>query len=381
MANKLDGLIPILYAALQVVSRELVGLIPASTPNLEASSAAKGQQVRIPVTPKSGNQDLIPGPTPPVGSGIEFSYLDLIIDHSRICEPIIWTGEEYTAVGGQYPQLQMNVFQQAMRGLVKEIEQSLAVEGVMGAVGSGNIYGTAGTTPFSGSMSDLAQVLKILKDQGTPETDLQAVLNTAAAANMRSLVNLTNVDNAGDTNLLRRGILSNLYGFAIRESASYTAIVPGAGSGYLINGAQTTGAKELTVDTGSGAINKGAIITIGSDTTNRYVVAENVASGGTVIKIAGGLKANVADNAARNIGAAYNPNLMFSRDALVLATRTPPLPDGGDDAKDHVTISDPISGLSFDVALYGGFYQNLVTIGINWGCKSVNSDHSVVLLG
>lgn len=380
MANRLDGLIPLLYAALQVVSRELVGLIPASTPNLEASHAAKGQQVRVPITPKSGNQDLVPGSVP-IGSGIEFAFLDLIINKSRICEPIVWTGEEYTAVGGQFPQLQMNVFQQAMRGLVKEIEQDLAVEGVMGAVSAGNIYGTAGTTPLSGSLGDLAQVLKILKDQGTPETDLQAVLNTAAAANMRSLVNLTNVDNSGDTNLLRRGILSNLYGFAIRESAAYTAIVPGAGAGYLINGAQTAGATELTVDTGSGAINKGTIITIGSDTANRYVVAEDVAGGGTVIKIAGGLKANVADNGAINIGAAYNPNLMFSRDALVLATRTPPLPEGGDGAKDHVTISDPVSGLSFDVALYGEFYQNVVTIGINWGCKAVNPDHSVVLLG
>jgi hypothetical protein len=380
MANKLDGLIPILYAALQVVSRELTGLIPASTPNLEAASLAIGQQVRIPITPKSGNINLVPGPVP-TGSGIQFSFLDLMITKSRICEPIIWTGEEYTAVGGQYPQLQMNVFQQAMRGLVKEVEQDLAVEGVMGAVSSGNVYGTAGTTPFNGGLGDLAQVLKILKDQGTPETDLQAVLNTAAAASMRSLVNLTNVDNSGDANLLRRGILSNLYGFAIRESAAYTPIIPGSGAGYLINGAQTAGATELTVDTGSGAINKGAIITIGSDTANRYVVAEDVASGGTVIKIAGGLKANVADNAAVNIGPVYNPNLMFSRDALVLATRTPPVPEGGDGAKDHVTISDPISGLSFDVALYGEFYQNTVTIGINWGCKSVNPDHSVVLLG
>jgi hypothetical protein len=381
MANKLDGLIPILYAALQVVSREIVGLIPASMPNMEASGAAYGQQIRIPITPKRGNRDLVPGPTPPAGSGIEFSYLDLIIDHSRISDPITWTGEEYTAVRGQYPQLQMNTYQQAMREFVKEIEQSLAVEGVMGAVGAGNIYGTAGTTPFSGSLSDLAQVLKILKDRGAPTGDLQAVLNTSAAANMRSLVNLTNVDNAGDSNLLRRGVLSNLYGFAIRESAAYTAIDPGSGAGYLINGAQTEGSKELTVDTGSGIINKGAIITIGTDTDNRYVVTEDVASGGTVIKIAGGLRADVADNAAINIGAAYNPNLMFSRDALVLATRTPPLPDGGDGADDHVTISDPISGLSFDVALYGGFYQNTVTLALNWGCKAVNPDHSVVLLG
>jgi len=51
MANTLTNLIPDIYAALDVVSRELVGFIPSVTMDAQANRVAVGQNLRIPIVP------------------------------------------------------------------------------------------------------------------------------------------------------------------------------------------------------------------------------------------------------------------------------------------------------------------------------------------
>jgi hypothetical protein len=271
-------------------------------------------------------------------------------------------------------------YAQAMRAVANRVEAALCLEAVMGAIGAGNTHGTAGTMPFNGSLADMAELAKILDDIGAPAGDRQFVGNTRVIAAMRSLTNLTNVDAAGTPETLRRGIIGSIFDIAVRSSGGYRMIDPGAGTGYLLNGQAVEGATELIVDTGSGAINKGAIITIAGD-TNKYVVTENVASGGTLIKIAGGLRQDAADNAAITVGPAYLPSVAFSRDAILLASRLPAMPAGGDQAQDVTVITDPVSGISFQAAMYGGYRQNRVEIGLAFGVKSINSKHSVALIG
>ena len=67
MANTLTGLIPSMYNALDVVSRELTGMIPAVTLDATYTRAAVGQQVVSPVTPAAAATDITPNVTPPNG--------------------------------------------------------------------------------------------------------------------------------------------------------------------------------------------------------------------------------------------------------------------------------------------------------------------------
>src|SRR5687768_8190156 len=64
-ANTLTRLIPDLYAAMDVVSRELVGMIPSVTRNVSAERAAVGQSVVYPITPTLGTFDVTPAMTVP----------------------------------------------------------------------------------------------------------------------------------------------------------------------------------------------------------------------------------------------------------------------------------------------------------------------------
>ena len=81
------------------------------------------------------------------------------------------------------------------------------------------------------------------------------------------------------------------------------------------------------------------------------------------------------------IGNSYTGNFGFSRNAMVLATRAPALPDGGDSADDRTTITDPISGLSFEVSMYRQYRQTKLEIAAVWGVGVPNGAHLATLLG
>ena len=65
MANTLTNLIPTLYEALDVVSREMIGFIPAVTRNSSAERAALNESILVPLTTPQGAADNTPGVTAP----------------------------------------------------------------------------------------------------------------------------------------------------------------------------------------------------------------------------------------------------------------------------------------------------------------------------
>jgi len=375
--NSLSRLIPVLFHSVQVISRELIGMIPACRTDLGDEQVAKGQTLRVPRTPVKGNRDIVFG-TPPVATGDDFGDIELVMSKFRIGDPILWNGEEELGVGNKKRILFQDQVTQRMRSLANEMEEDVCHEAATGA--EGGVYGVAGTTPFATSdMKDLAQLVKMHNDIGSPQVGRQLVINTTSAANLRNHGVLFKVNESGTPELLRQGIIGQLYGFNIRESGGFRTFTP-TGSGYLINGTHEIGADKIMVDTGTSPIPKGSVITIAGDLT-KYIVTEDFAGTAGYIKIAPNLKAVPADNAAITVCGAFLPNVAFTSDAVLLAARTPQMPEGGDEADDVTNITDPVSGLTFQVASYGGYRQRRIEIAAAWGMKTVNPQHSVLLLG
>ena len=261
------------------------------------------------------------------------------------------------------------------------VETDLALEAVVGA---SRAFGTAGTSPFgtAGDLSDFAGVAKILDDNGCPTSDRQLVLNSAAMGNLRGKQSvLFKVNEAGTNDMLRDGMTDRVQNFALRYSAGFAGHTKGTGTGYVTNltGGLNTGATGVALDTGSGTILAGDVLTFAND-ANKYVVGSALAAGSLALNNPG-LLSSLADGVAATVGNSFSPNAAFARSAMILASRAPALPDGGDSADDAMMITDPISGLTFEVRVYRQYRQIKYEVCMAWGVKAVKSEHIALLLG
>jgi hypothetical protein len=381
MANTLTALIPSLYEALDVVSRELVGAIPAASLDASVSRAAVGQLVTSFVTPTATATDITPGVTPPNDGDQTIGNIQLSITKARRV-PFRWNGEETLGLnnnGSGAANIRNGQMAQAIRTLVNEMEIDVVTAA---RIGASRAYGTAGTTPFASTLGDPAQLRKILDDNGTPMNDRALIIDTSAGASIRTLAQLTKANEAGTALTLRSGELLDLHGFSIHESAGVGVNTKGTGTSYTSNTAgYAVGATNITLITGSGTVLAGDIVTFAGD-TNKYVVAVGTAAPGVISLAAPGLRVALAASAvAMTVGASYTGNIAFSRGSLVLATRAPALPDGGDLAVDRVLVTDPRSGISFEVAMYAQYRQMQYEVSACWGVKNIKANHSAILLG
>lgn len=385
MANTITNLVPDLYAALDVVSRELTGFIPAVSRNSSLERAALNETVRVPVTPSASTASSSPGVTAPDTGNQTISNVSISISKSKHV-PVRWNGEETKGLlnAGMYASIFQGQIAQAMRALVNEMEADLWVEAYKHA---SRAYGTAAQTPFgtAGNLTDAAGVRRILDDNGSPQGDLQLVLGAAAIANLRGVQNtLFKVNEAGTEELLRNGIIGRLQGFDLRNSSAIGAVTKGTGSGYLVDQVANyaIGDTLLHVDTGTGTILAGDWVTFTGD-SNKYVVVSGFAGDGDgdITIGAPGLRQSLANDVAMTIGGTSTENVAFSRSAIYLVQRMPAMPEGGDAAVDSVIVADPQSGLAFEVALYKQYLQNHYQVRCAWGVGAVKQNHIANLLG
>lgn len=383
-ANTLTGLIPDVYEAMDVVSRELTGLIPAVTMNASAERAAVGEDITTNVEPAANIGDITPAMTIPDPTGQTSGAAAVTITKSRAAE-FGFNGDEQKGLnnGIGYMSVRAGKIAQAIRTVVNEVETDLA------ALQStfSRAYGTAGTTPFStaNDYTDGSQVLAILKDNGAPGSDNQLVFDTAAGANF--IGKQSAVNSAGTDSMLRQGVLLDLAGMPLRESAMINqAVAVGAAAGYVTDtpaaATEPVGTTEIHVDTGTGALLAGDSVTFAGD-TNKYMVETGFAGDGDsdLVIAAPGLQQTLADGVAMTVVAAATRNMCFNRSAIHLAARAPARPEEGDQASDVQIITDPRSGLSLEFSVYPGYRKVRYEVALAWGVANIKPEHTAILLG
>ena len=373
MSNTLTNLIPTVQTALDVVSRELVGFIPSVTRDPTADRVAKNQTLYSWQTPAATLSDITPSNATPSAGDKAQATKSVVIDNYKMSD-FYFTGEEEKALGGNYGNIVTDMVEQAIRAIVNQMEADIWAAAYVGASRG---YGAAATTPFASSLAATANVRKILDDNGSPLSGRACVIDTAAGAALRTLAQLTKANEAGSSMTLRDGTLLDLHGFMVKESAQVTTATAGTGASYQLNGSHAVGATTIAVDTGSGTILAGDLVTIGNHT---YVVASALASGSFTIG-APGLKAAHADNTAVTLIATSTRNCAFSRNALLLATRLPALPSGGDIGTDREVVTDARSGISVEIAMYPQYRQVRYEISAAWGVKVIKPEHLAILIG
>jgi hypothetical protein len=369
-----------------VVSRELTGFIPAVARDSSADRVAENQTLRSPFTAaNTAGGNITPAMALPSAADQTIGNKSLTITKSRFF-PFSWSGEEMYSVnqGPGVLSIRQDQIAQAIRAAVNEMEVDIAVAAKNGA---SRFFGaTAGTAPL---FTDWAQAKKILDDNGAPISDRHSVINTTAGVALRSTSNLYKVNEGGEASLLRQGVLGNLFGFDIRESAGVQTTTAGTmASATSTNAAFTVGQTVIPLATaGTGVVAAGDIITFAND-TNKYVVASasfagaNPASGDSITLNAPGLRvAQSAATRAITVVGTSTRNIAFSRNAIVLATRLPNLPPEGDMAIDREVVTDPRTGLSFEIAAYPGFRMVTYHVSVCWGVTVFKPEHVAGIIG
>jgi hypothetical protein len=170
----------------------------------------------------------------------------------------------------------------------------------------------------------------------------------------------------------------------VRESGQIKFHTAGSFSaGTLTSAVRAVGATSLvtTADYTAG-LAAGDVITLAHESGAHKYVITAVAAGSITIA-APGLKTATAatGTVAITMVASTTRNMCFAKSAIVLAQRLPALPNGGDMAVDRTTVTDPRSGLSFEVAMYPQYRQMQYEISCAWGVKVVKTEHVALLLG
>ncbi|MBX3490897.1 P22 phage major capsid protein family protein [Parvibaculum sp.] len=382
----LTGLVPTIYEAFDVVSRELVGFIPAVAKDASAERAAKDQVIRSPVVGAMPAEDLEVDNVASSAPNQTINYVDMMITKARSV-PFGITGEEAKSVSQSLGTINRDRIAQALRTLTNEVESDLAALHSHAS----RAYGTYNVTPFgtAGDFSDFAQPRKILDDNGAPQSDLHMVLGGSAIANIRGKQNvLFKANEAGTDELLRRGVVGMVEGWDIHNSGQ---VKVGVAAGTNNGAAETdatgypVGATHITMgNAGTGNIIAGDIITFAGD-TNKYLVVQgddNVASGaGTLIIAEPGLRVAMVGAKVITTVAATTRNMFFHRSAIQLATRAPAMPEEGDAADDVMVLVDPVSGIAYEFCLYKQKRQVRYEVNLAWGVKMIAPRHSGVLIG
>lgn len=384
MANTLTGLSPSLYQGLDIVSRELVGFIPAVTRNTSAERAALNQTITYPIAPSLTAGDITPSMIPTNPSDLTIGTGTLSISKAREVE-FAFVGEEHRllANGNNWRTVQADLFAQALRTLTNEIEVDLWNAAKLAAC---RAYGTAATTPFGTNTGETAQLKKILDDNGCPASERSLIIDTTAGAALRTLTQLTKANEAGTTMTLRDGELLNLNNFSIKESAAVSTFTKGTGASATTNNAgYAVGSTTFTLaSAGTGTILAGDYITFAGD-SNIYLVTSgdaDVSGGGTITIAQPGIRVamSAATKAITVVGTSTR-NIAFTRSALHLVARAPALPEEGDAAVEAMMLVDPRSGLPFEIRKYLGNRKVQYKVGMAWGVHAAKTQHIAALLG
>ena len=380
MPNTLNNLARDIYKAADIVGRELVGFIPSVTLNTGVDAVAKGQNVRSHFTRPVSIIDTAPAMTIPEGADQTVDNKTMTMTRDKGV-PIPWTGEEmmYANGGSGFETIYGDQIAQAMRAITNQIEADLALEAKNNA---SRAVGTAGTNPFATNFDSLADVRKVLEDNGMAiNNDVSVIFNTTAGAALRKIATLYRANEAGTDQMLRQGTLLDLHGMMLRQSAQVQAHTKGAGASYVTSGSTAIGVSSVALATGTGTVLAGDVVTFAADSANKYVVNTGVAAPGTIVLGTPGAQVIIPTANALTIGNNYTGNIAVKRGALELAIRPPAVPMGGDAAVDRMIVQDPFSGLTFDVSLYVGFKKAMIYVGAVWGYKTWKPDGVVTLLG
>lgn len=256
--------------------------------------------------------------------------------------------------------------------------------------------GTPGTTPAT--FAALGSAAQRMSEFAIPVDGRQLVMNPAGhwglADGLKGIFHQGRVEG-----IVGKGFLSNVAGYDIFEDQNILQHTKGTGAGYLANGVGGQSGATIAVDTGTGTLKKGDLITFaGVNAVNpvskqdlgylmSFTVTADYAGGAGNISISPAVVATgayqnvtavIADNSAVTLTNSHAANMAFHRNALALVMVDLELPDGAAWKAQETYENLSITVVKdFDITNY----QEIIRLDILYGVKCIYPDLGERLLG
>ena len=372
MANTWTEVVPKLLAQGLMALREQIVLPRLVNRAYEALADRKGTTIDVPIPSAITATAVSPSNTPPTNVDSAPTSVPIPLNQWYEAPFHLTDKEELEVMQGVIP-IQAS---EAVKALANKVETHLFgfYTGVYG------FAGTPGTTPFASDLTAFTAARKTLHEQLAPFDPRVCVIDPDAEANALNLRAFQDASYRGDTAGIVAGQIGQKLGSMWVMSQHVPTHTAGTGASYVVNKAEgyAPGATTIEVDGGSGTMLVGDIVTFaGHD--QPYVVTAALAS--DQFRIAPGLQAAVADDAAVTLKATHVVNLVFHRDAIAFATR--PLEGTVRPGLGSVveTAVDPVSGLALRLEVTRQHKQTNYAFDILWGAALVRPELAVRLAG
>lgn len=386
MSNTMTAIAPVAFSAAREVAQEPFGALDSINMEFDDKGVAEGDKVNVINAPVATEGNYTPAMTTTAGTDKTPTVTEVSIDYNK---QVSWhlTGEQIRSLENATSDKEWarQMIMQGMRSLRNAAEGRLLTALYQGA---SRAVGTAGTTPFAASLDLIADVQKILLDNGAPMADPYLIIDTAALNNALKLSIVQQANAAGSDEERRKGILLNQFGFKIKPSAQVVAHTKGTMTGADCTAIEPVGETTIACDgSDSGTVLAGDVVTRGNEggssaDTNKYVVYSGStltgAAAGNFIINGPGLKLATAATDEWTIGDSYRANVAFERAAAVGIMRPPLIP-----AAPHIKqlkVSDP-RGLTYLLVEVVGDGMITWRLHLAYGFKVVNPEFIAILMG
>ncbi len=373
MANTITDVVPKLVGLMLPKLRANSIMPRLVNRDFDTLAAQPGSSIDVPIPPTITTSAVTAANTPPSTADITLSSVNVPLSNWNEA-PFYMTDKDLLEV--QQDKLP-GVVESALASIVAKIDTDILVAADQGC----GLADDQGAAPFA-NIGDVLKAGELMNQNKVARTARSCIFDPTAESALLSLEQFTSSDYQTsfpiETGMVGPEPKLGMQWWMDQNVATHTC---GTGTSYRVNliGGIAAGSKVITVDTGSGTILQGDVVTIGD---YNYGVASTV-GGATVTSITlnQGLLQAVADNATVTLidaSGTHTANIAMARNALVFCSR--PF-QASNSAIASQTISDPISGLSLRLEVTREHKRDRWSIDALYGTKVVRPEGVIKIIG
>jgi hypothetical protein len=379
VANTITNVVPQLLAQGLMALRENAIMPRLVNRDYQNLAAQKGNVINVPIPSAISARDVTAGVTTATNQDVSPTTAAVTLDFWKEASFHLSDNDMVSVMEGHIP-MQAS---EAIKSLGNAIDQYILAKHTrfFGAVG------TAGTTPFNGSLTVASDARTLLNRQLAPPTDRYAVVDPMAEGNLLLNTQVLQFDQRGDQGGIIAGSIGRKLGFDWHMDQNITTYTPGTAwiTGWTFDGSNAAGtATAAVVFTNSGTVKIGDIFTLTAGGLGYVVTAAATAVTSSTMNLSfyPPLRTAVATGASLVIGAAgtaYTVNVAFHRDAWAWASR--PLADVQGLGNLMQSAVDPITGVALRLEVSRQYKQTTFSFDVLGGANVVRPELGVKVKG